>query len=567
MEKRGIVIWGAGNSAKKLMQTCEQLSPLFFLDNDPQKQGGDFLGYKVKSPLDNDVALFDKSIIVASIHYDEISNQLKRFGLIEGLDFVSWERLICFDVNIRKDFCQTISENLDRVARHVEQYNGKSILFFCLTAYDALDKGLKRFFDEWSVHQENGNLILAQEATWLSAKENSELVAIPVLSLPKFCGKGEYLAEGAYYIQRNRFYPVEKEKFCDCEDFVKADESLTLIAENLRLKYPKMLKGYEFLLVYYLNQYFGKLFKMITPLRIYLWNEFYAVHKLIEVVAKKLDICVRYIEYGNIPGTIQVDKFGQMGESFPATHSREFIKLKVSSKEIENAKTILHYLYLSKENRKKQPKGSAWGLLKDRLVFGNPVVLYAGQNDYESGLRPYNCVSEKYHSPIFKSSDEAVIFLAEICKRNNWNLIYKPHPIMAKAGTALEAEMPPNVLTVDNVDINEIIDMADVVITILSTTAYVGLIRKKPVLMLGFTHLKDKGCTYQAFRIEDVEHFLIMALHEGFSKSQRKAFAVHLAQMNRYYLYDDLQKKRIPYGKSITEKILDEASFFDGTVD
>lgn len=45
----------------------------------------------------------------------------------------------------------------------------------------------------------------------------------------------------------------------------------------------------------------------------------------------------------------------------------------------------------------------------------------------------------------------------------------------------------------NNVDINKLIDLATVCVTILSQAAYVALIREKPVVMLGYNQLKEKA--------------------------------------------------------------------------
>ena len=218
--------------------------------------------------------------------------------------------------------------------------------------------------------------------------------------------------------------------------------------------------------------------------------------------------------------------------------------------EKERAKAVCHYLYLSKDNRKRQPKGDLWGALKDKIVWGRPIVLYAGQNDYECGMQPYVESSKRYHSPIFRTSDEAAKYLAEICEKKGWNFVYKPHPIMCR-DSSIDTEMPSNVILVKQADINEIVELSDVVVTILSTTAYTSLIRKKPTVMLGYTQMKNQGCTYQAFTKEEIEKELQEAVQNGMSEAMSKKFVEHIARMNKYYLFDDMCDKVLRYGREI----------------
>ena len=67
--------------------------------------------------------------------------------------------------------------------------------------------------------------------------------------------------------------------------------------------------------------------------------------------------------------------------------------------------------------------------------------------------------------------------------------------------------------------------------------------------MLGYTQLKDKGCTYQAFTKESVEEEIKRALAFGYTQKQEKEFIFHIARLVKYYLYDDMQDREIRFGK------------------
>ncbi|WP_335783115.1 hypothetical protein, partial [Campylobacter jejuni] len=97
------------------------------------------------------------------------------------------------------------------------------------------------------------------------------------------------------------------------------------------------------------------------------------------------------------------------------------------------------------------------------------------------------------------------------------------------------------------------IDLADVVVTILSQSSYEALMRNKPVVMLGYTHLKHKNCTYEAFAKDDVEQILDKAIKDGFTEEMRKNFHSHIARLLKYYLYDDYVARKFKYGKKIED--------------
>jgi len=549
MSKNGIIIWGAGNTANQFLRRVPQLIPDYFIDSDINKKGTIFMGYEVKHPTNSETYWKEKTIIVASIFYNEIKNYLEGLGLRENIDFVD-----CNLVSKFYGFCEMekeIDEKIKELEKDVVTYRNKSYLFFCLTKYDAVDKGLGKFFETWSERQENSELILAQEATWLTKEETSEIVNIASFILPSFLGKGRYVKKNNFYITNNAL--VHEDVIIvsnEIKVLVEKNDYSNWAACNLRMKYSDMAEGYEYLVIYGLCKFIDIFLKKIQPSTIYLWNEFYALHKLISVLCKKQGVTVKYFEYGNIPGTIQVDEAGQMGESWPAIESDRFSLLPVTEKEIEKAQKVCHYLYLSRDNRKKQPKSDLWSILKEKIQWGKPIILYAGQNDYECGMQPYVDSSKEYHSPIFKTSDAAAKYLAVICKKNGWNLIYKPHPIMCRG--SIDENMPSNLILIKQADINDIVEMSDVVVTILSTTAYTSLIRKKPTVMLGYTQLKNQGCTYQAFLEEEVENTLQKAIQEGFSEEKSKKFVEHIARMNKYYLFDDMCDKVLRYGKTIS---------------
>lgn len=167
---------------------------------------------------------------------------------------------------------------------------------------------------------------------------------------------------------------------------------------------------------------------------------------------------------------------------------------------------------------------------------------------------PYTDNSSKYHSPIFKSSVESAICLGEIAKEKRWNIIYKPHP-MAHFTEEEKNRIPENVIIIERADINEIIDCSDVVITILSATAYDSLLRYTPTVMLGYNQLKSKGCTYDAFKKDEIVIQIEKAIKEGFTKEQQGIFLIHIAQLLKYYLNDDMKDREIRYGRPIPQTI------------
>ena len=311
---------------------------------------------------------------------------------------------------------------------------------------------------------------------------------------------------------------------------------------------PDEIIGY----VLKIDRYCHGVFNFTKPKLCIVWNSFCVFNKIARAIADSKKIPVLYVESGNLPGTINIETYGQMGESKPAVKWGEFGSLPISARDADRAAKVLDYLRKSGFNRNIQKKSRENLSLK--LKKGRPTVFYAGQNDIESGIFPYDENSKKYHSPIFSSSYEAMLHLAELAEENGWNFIYKPHPIMVRWNVEKDY-VPENAIYVKEGDINEIIDASDVTVTILSTTSYIALIREKPVVMLGYMQLRGQGCAYEAFEKEKIGSEIKNALERGFDRGQKQAFAEHVARMNKYYLFDSGMPREIYYGQSIAKSI------------
>lgn len=322
--------------------------------------------------------------------------------------------------------------------------------------------------------------------------------------------------------------------------------------ENIKSYHDDMGEGYAEALVYYTHLYTKTYIESCHPMCVIVHNKLYPMHDVIIKTCEEQGVKALYFEFGALPGTFALEDKGQMGASHVSTDYEEFKKLPVSDEELKKAKSVCDFLKTSGLNRNQQvvhDNTEFW----NRLKKDRPIILYAGQNDYDSGICPYTEYSRKYHSPIFENSDQAAVFLADLAKKYDWNLIYKPHPLPVKHGRCLGDNLPSNVIWISDIDINEIIDKADVVVTILSQVGDVALIRDKAVVMLGYTQLRGKGCAYEAYNQDEIEKVLVEAVEKGYTDEQKAAFVRHVAQVNKYYLYDDLNPRDVRFGRSVSE--------------
>ena len=357
-----------------------------------------------------------------------------------------------------------------------------------------------------------------------------------------------------YFPVPNRLMRDNHEKNCskvitsDLSNIISEKQYLRESAENLRHRYKDMGSGYPEYMAYWMYRYLSDVLDKIEPIAVIIWNKYHALNNILNEMCQERGIKTMYMEYGVLPGTLCLEQNGQMGESYPSKHHAEFSKLPINDESLKRAQKTWDYLYSSHLNRKSQPKNDNLKRITDLLEPGNKTILYLGVNDYESGICPYTEKSKNDHSPIFGCSDAGAKFLSQLSVKNGWNIIYKPHPIIA--GDIDIQRTDDGVIMASDVDINELIDICDVVVTILSQAGYISTIRHKATLMLGYTQLYGKGITYEATSLNEIESKLVSALENGFTESMENNFRKHIAQTTDYYLLDDLSNKRMSIGMS-----------------
>ncbi len=402
-------------------------------------------------------------------------------------------------------------------------------------------KGGNRFFQKLNEQMpELEWIVISQSGRKITQKRKSK-IAFDILSVPRVPFKGGY-------DKKLNIMLTEEMK-----SVIAEREYLHDAIYNVKSYHDDMGEGYPEALVYYTHLYTKVLVEKLQPKILIVHNKLYPMHDVMMNTCKELGVKTLFFEFGALPGTFALEKQGQMGGSHVATDYENFKLLSINDEELKKAEKVCKYLKERGLNRNVQPLSDQKEELFGRLKADRPIILYAGQNDYDSGICPYKENSKKLHSPIFKNSDEAAVFLAGLAQKNDWNLIYKPHPLPVKHGRCLQEGLPDNVIWISDIDINEIIDMSDVVVTILSQVADISLIRDKATLMLGYTQLRGKDCCYEAYEVNSIEVELKKAIEEGYTTMQRKAFVRHVARELKYYLYDDLADRNLRFGRNMKE--------------
>lgn len=437
-----------------------------------------------------------------------------------------------------KDFFQNLEQGIQALDNICSAKLQRKVLV--CGAMIAFDKGLSDFLN--CMQSYTGNLILLSEVTAQYRRYTAEKIKFPFICTPHLLAKEIILQQMDISVTHEM-----KKLYCRKRYIRQA-------VHNLEKRHPALGKGYALAWSYYAYLYICKLMEKINPMKVILWNKYYAFHHIFCGICHEKNIPLLYMEFGCIPGTISIEEYGQQGESIPAQDDTWAEKCKVNGSELEKTHQILEYLKKSGLNRNIQPVNGINLNIFSNYVAGRKNILYTGQNDYESGMFPYTRNAKKYQSPVFKTTLEALSYLRLLAIKNEWNLIYKPHPLIEVIHTEeKELKNMDSVNIIKNANINALIDTMDLVVTILSQCAYVALIREKPVVMMGYTQLKGKGCVYEAYKKNEIEDEIKKGLELGYTSGQKAIFCKHVSQMLKYYLYDDNVDRELRFGRKLEE--------------
>ena len=529
------IIWGAGNIGEELVKKYKDSGIVYVLDNDSRKWGADFFGCTIISPNDiEDWSEYEVIVAVIFTKYTAIKKQLLQKGLVEYRDFWSYKNVV--NLYSAEELQQQIDSFLHGLRRRGDRNRKKILLLGKLNGRHKENVSL--YLDRLAEQDKEHYWFFLSESSF--GEKNEWFSFMEVLPIPGLFLQNQY--------KGNPPIPYEVDKGIDAD--------LTDAACAMQFGMEGMPINYALSICQKAEGFYYQVLEILQPDKVYIWNAFTPLHKVFAKVCKEKKTEVVYVENGVLPGTLAFDKGGQMGESFPAIYYKEFLRIPVNTEEKKHAKEVVSFLKDSGLNRYQQKEDADFiQAIKNKLLPDRPVILFAGGLDHMSGLVPHNERAKKYHSPIFGTSGEAAQYLKKLAKQNGWNLIYKAHPWLP---SDMESD-GKGFLCINKGNINDLIDLCDVVVTIVSQVSYLALIRNKPVVMLGYIQLKKQGCTYEAFEREKIADVLSEAVKDGLREEMKAAFASHVARLEKAYLFDDMTDKGMHIGRDISTQMQKEA--------
>lgn len=294
--------------------------------------------------------------------------------------------------------------------------------------------------------------------------------------------------------------------------------------------------------------------EMINPKKIIMWTDNQRGCYVLTDIAKKKNIQYKYLEFGWLPGTLQVDGRGIGGRSEYVTGKS---KLKeISQEEIEsyNIPEILNNIVENKRDTGIFRESKRDEEVLSMLDKKKKCIFFPSFGDKNPVFNNMSSLWETEISSLFKSSKAALLYLADICKKNDWQLLYKPHPGCASDYDHDLCGYEDVIFQVQDMEIDKILQRVDLVTCFYSAIEFKTLMYNKPLVKLGYSLLSIADCAYIPKEKVELENCIKIALEDGYTLNQKNNFYKLLGQLLENCLWDDYTIRDLRYGLDIKER-------------
>ena len=268
---------------------------------------------------------------------------------------------------------------------------------------------------------------------------------------------------------------------------------------------------------------------IVQPDVVIVWNGMADIRGFIRETLNELDIPFLYAEKGMLPESWYLDPVG-----INANCSLTPENLNCDSVDKAAIEKYLRTIMTSGASAWEQPQ-RANNSIRKQLGLPNEasVVFFPGQVDRDTNIRLF--------SP-FTDVAQALELTARSLPANT-HLICKPHPKASKAGTEKICSLPsayPNIHILKDVNIWDMIEIADTVVSINSTTAFEALLARKKVVLLGDGVLSKVGLVNKTLA-QHLTQELAASISSTFDQRvnyEKLLSFVHFLK-NKYYIFRD----------------------------
>lgn len=512
-----LVYWGIGKIGKDCLKYYPEKVPELIIDSNCADREWD--GIPICKP---EMVTDWKNllVVITVVKSTPIKEYLKKKGLTENIDFQDYKDFL----NV---YSENVEENILRLSNAVSKSSdltNRTLIF--APAFSARQSDvLINFLNQYAKQKK---CVLITYWGIIPEKLVYEKLAFPVFhyaTIPYPGGENE----GTGLVDKTEKIALP------AEDLIWIKE-----LEN-RKQGTKNEPFWKYLLQSYWYQ--EKIIHIFNPREVVIWGGWGYGSSIYGYLCEKYHIPYGYMEYGWLPGTYQVEPkgFAGLGESVGLPNPEtdvDFEKINEIKQYITSRKLDTNTFFVNLEDEE-----------KFRSIDGRKkTVFLIGMDDYGMAINPDSAYWKEYISSAVSSTKEAYEICKEICKKYHWNFIFKPHPNSERKNKI--ADEDGESIMFQDMQIDKLIEKADVAVSIASAVNYKVLLYGTPLVQIGFTTLTGKGCCYEARIKEQIEDNLKRAMEQGMMRRQRENFDKHLSMLLDYYLWDDLSERELRYGQT-----------------
>ena len=272
-----------------------------------------------------------------------------------------------------------------------------------------------------------------------------------------------------------------------------------------------------------------------------IWGSTAPKSRLFIRLCQELRIEYQIIERGHFPGTLSIDPMGQFGTSVHPRLVGHASEVALPG-DLESRFEEIRSWYAGQQDNAAYARFQKRGtrdldIMAQAKAQGRPVILVIGGNDQGGGVVLPD--ADPLRVNWFGTSDQAFTMIRSVVssKFPDALLVLRPHP-------SQQTQSAEFVLVARETAMDDLVDAADICITIATTASAVCLLKDKPLLTLGLSELNGRGV---GVSITDETH-LLAALRKhiwsGFA-------AAYPDQANRRFIIELFDRHLIGVDKTV----------------
>ncbi len=524
-----LFFWGLGSVCKMIIEEYPEIKVRGFIDSNYDADS--WKGIPVLKP-DSISDWSDKYIVITTkFYHEEIKEYLKKRNLLEGEDYMEYMKFL--DINE-----PTVENTLSGIKKRVnsEELVGSNVIY-APVFFSRVSSKLVNYFKEYAKHRSNKDFVLLTWTEIFSEQRAGEIMGFPVIRCLSEEDHRSIIMDSSYLdgiINPNNKviqYVVELERQIVGREFDGFHVS-------------RLLRHYA---------YYREIINLINPKSIIIWGGFRRDHFFLQHMAEELHIPCTFMEHGYIPGTIQCDKIGLGGSGEIGKGCLDHYNIIRVNNVDEEYSRVRAKILESKMDTGLFRKIESDEKQIQMLDKNRRTVFLVGMGVRTWDVKEGSPFWKEEVSSEFETKKEAYEKTKELCKQNDWNLIYKPHPGEKDEFCNIDLNTH-GIAIVRLMSIDEILYLSDIVVALETNVSYKALLYEKALVEIGKYNLLNMGCSYEVHG--DYEEKLIEAMKKGMTDNQKKNFAEHVIKLLHYSHWDDLTHLDVPYGRPIMDNIL-----------